>query len=365
MTSTESQPAAPEPKQRWFQYSLRTLLVLFVVLSSSLAVFGPGGIVVFALAVGLAVYVHQVASLRSLRHPAIVVFCLMCLIGLTMLSFLGRVPREAVRRAFCTNNLKQIALALHNYHEANGCFPPAYIANKNGKPMHSWRVLILPYMDYNSLHKTYDFTEPWDGPKNKNLFASRPPEYACPSDPDACNPSATQTNYVAVVGPNAAWAGGKSRKYGPVDFPGGTSNTIMLVEVVDSGIPWTEPRDLSLDTLGADQTKVRAFAVSSRHGRRGNFFFTYEHRYGANVAMADGSARYLSPSRVSTENLRKILQVGAYREEEIDSDDASYGEELRLNWPNVSALAVWLLSVGVLLYRAVRSRADRQSIGPA
>ena len=64
-------------------------------------------------------------------------------------------------------------MALQNYHQANGCFPPAYIADKNGKPMHSWRVLILPYLDRTILYKAYDFTEPWDGPNNKKLSATR------------------------------------------------------------------------------------------------------------------------------------------------------------------------------------------------
>ena len=72
------------------------------------------------------------------------------------------------------NNLKQIAMALQCYHQANGCFPPAYIADKTGKPMHSWRVLILPYLDRDDLYKAYNFTEPWDGPNNKKLATSRP-----------------------------------------------------------------------------------------------------------------------------------------------------------------------------------------------
>ncbi len=164
MTSTEPRRAAPEPSPP-FQFSLRTLLLLFVVLGSSLAVFGAWGAVVFVLVVGLAIYVHQVASFLSLVNLVLVVLCLMCLIGL-LLPAVGS-PRQAGRRSICENNLRQIALALQNYHQANGCFPPAYVADKNGKPMHSWRVLILPYVGFDDLYKAYDFTEPWDGPNNK------------------------------------------------------------------------------------------------------------------------------------------------------------------------------------------------------
>jgi hypothetical protein len=200
MTATEPQPAAPEPKRRGLQYSLTTLLLLFVVLGSSLAVFGGCGIVIFALVVGLAVYAARVKSLWSLSYLAFVLLFLICL-GLLLPAV--QAAQKAARRAHCQNNLKQIALALLNYEAANGCFPPAYIADKNGKPMHSWRVLILPYMEELALYKAYNFAEPWDGPKNKKLLASCPRCYQCPADPDDYGP-VTQTSYVAVVGRNAA-----------------------------------------------------------------------------------------------------------------------------------------------------------------
>ena len=244
MSFIEPTPSTPVPP---FQFSLRTLLLLFVVLGSSLGVFGWWGIVVFGLVVGLAIYVRDVESLASLSYFFLIVLCLPCLV-VALLPSVGSGPPG--RRSICQNNLHQIALALQNYHQVNGCFPPAYVADKNGKPMHSWRVLILPYMDQSPLYKAYDFTQPWDGPNNKKVLATRPIVYACPADPSACAAGAAQTSYVAVVGPNAAWAGEKSR-IAPVDFPGGASKTIMLVEVAESGIAWTEPRDLPLDALEA------------------------------------------------------------------------------------------------------------------
>src|SRR5579863_9248252 len=89
--------------------------------------------------------------------------------------------REAARRSQCKNNLKQIGLALHNYHDAFGSFPPAFVADANGKPMHSWRVLILPYLDQLPLYKEYNFSEPWDGPNNSRLLNRMPPAFSCPS----------------------------------------------------------------------------------------------------------------------------------------------------------------------------------------
>ena len=86
-------------------------------------------------------------------------------------------------------------------------------------------------------------------------------EHICPSDLSAYVPGANRTSYVAVVGRIAAWPGEKSRELGSVDFPGGPSNTIMVVEMANSGIQWAEPRDLSLDALEAAGAKSPALTV--------------------------------------------------------------------------------------------------------
>ena len=232
MTSTEPQPDVLPPNPPGFQYSLRTLLLLFVVLASSLGVFGGWGIAVFAISVGLAVWIQHAESLPSLGCLVLVVLGLLFLAGLLLPAVMA--SRNLAVRMQCLMNVKQIALALQSYETVNGCFPPAYIADKNGKPMHSWRVLILPYLEEDALYKAYDFTEPWDGPKNKKLLATCPKEFVCPSDPRLNTSGGTAVNYVAVVGRNAAWAGAKPRKL--ADFTAGLSSTVMLVEVADSGI---------------------------------------------------------------------------------------------------------------------------------
>src|SRR5438552_18335675 len=92
-----------------------------------------------------------------------------------------RQSRESVRRSLCKCNLKQVGLALHNYREEFGCFPPAYVADRAGRPMHSWRVLILPFIDQADLYSKYNFDEPWDGPNNIKLLDEMPRLYKCPS----------------------------------------------------------------------------------------------------------------------------------------------------------------------------------------
>ena len=338
----------PPPRQP-FQFTLRTLLLLFVLLGLSLGVFGAWGIVVFALVVGLAAYIRYVESLPSPMQLILLLFCLFFLLSLLLPAL--NTSRERARGATCLSNLKQIALAIHQYRQVNGCFPPACIADKNGKPMHSWRVLVLPYLDQAALYKTYDFSVPWDAPKNRGSLSKCPKVYICPSDPPISK-SAIPTSYVAVVGSGAAWAGEKSR-IAAGDFPGGLRDTILLVEVAGSGIAWTEPKDLALETFDATAGTPAALAVSSRHHHSDSFFITYTPGPYATEVMADGHVRNLSFSGLSSEDLPRKLKVGGWPEEALDLRD---GEVCHLNWPNIAALAVWLLSVGTLLTGAVRSR---------
>jgi hypothetical protein len=150
--------------------------------------------------------------------------------------------REAARASQCFC-IKQIAVALYNYHDTYGSFPPAYVADATGKPMHSWRVLLLPFLEYSTLYQSYSMAEPWDGPNNRKLLDQRPSVYHCPSR--VCGP--TLTSYVAIVGPKTAFPGSKATKLS--DIRDGTSRTIMIAEVSNVDIAWTEPRDLDTESM--------------------------------------------------------------------------------------------------------------------
>ncbi len=210
--------------------------------------------------------------------------------------------REAARRMQCTNNMKQIALALHNYHKAYGCFPPAYIADENGRPMHSWRVLVLPYMERQELYDRYDFNEPWNGSNNRELVDLMANVYHCPSDND--NIKTIETNYLMVVGPNAFSDGPTARK--TADITDGTSNTIMVVEMANSRISWMEPVDW-------DTTKS-SFTIND--GSPGEL--RSDHQGGVNVGFGDGSVQFL-PNDISPENLKALTTINGG--EVVDLDD--------------------------------------------
>jgi hypothetical protein len=129
-------------------------------------------------------------------------------------------------------------LAVANYVDEHKHYPPAYVADQHGTPIHSWRVLILPYISQNDLYKEYSFNEPWDGPNNRKLASRMPSVYALHGE---LRPENTTTNYLAVVGPETIWQGSTGVSIQAVKS---SSHTILLVENKGAEVHWMEPRDL-------------------------------------------------------------------------------------------------------------------------
>jgi prepilin-type processing-associated H-X9-DG protein len=195
--------------------------------------------------------------------------------------------REAARRTQCMNNLKQIGLALHNYHDVYNTFPPGYVADDSGKPLHSWRVLILPYLGESQLYSEYDFSEPWDGPNNSRLLTRMPRVYVCPSDPTGGGN--TTTAYAGVFGEQCAFRGAFPVRI--ADITDGASNTLLVGEADKAGIPWMKPEDI-------DVTKHPSLGD-------GDGFSSY-HVGGVNFLLCDGSVRFISLD-VNAETLKAIF----------------------------------------------------------
>ena len=144
--------------------------------------------------------------------------------------------REAARRAQSNNNMKQMMLAFHNYHDAYGHFPAQANYDNNGKPLLSWRVHILPFIDQQALYSRFKLNEPWDSPHNRKLIRLMPRTYANPN-----LPAGSATNYLAVIGPDSVFSKTGIRIQRIAD---GTSNTAMMVEVnADRAVSWTKPVD--------------------------------------------------------------------------------------------------------------------------
>lgn len=328
------------------QFRLSTLLLLAVVLWSSLALFGAlFGVLNCAMVVVLALCLARGPLPKSLEWFFLL---LVTYFGLALL-LTPPPPQMGVtyaRREICQHHLKTIALALHNYQRENRCFPPAYIADKRGHPMHSWRVLILPYIDDSAakLYQQYKFDEPWDGPNNKKLLAACPKWYICPTAQFSRSRTPAETNYVAVVGVNTAWPGEKPRDAVRPDL---AESTISVVEVVNSNIPWTAPRDFNIDALSSPSQPISPSRKHTTAARPGE-------RVGAYAAMADGSVLYLSGQLLDSDKAPSLYKVGGCPKTHLLGDPFTAHQPNP--WTTFTALLIWLASVSLLLFRAVKSR---------
>jgi hypothetical protein len=148
------------------------------------------------------------------------------------------------------NNLKQIGLALHGYHDVYKRFPPWAVCDKDGKPLLSWRVLILPYIEQGEFSKEFKLDEPWDSAHNIKLLEKLPPIYAAPG---VKTKKPGLTYYQGFVGKGAGWElipdpnlPLKANGIRITEITDGTTNTIMVVEAGEP-VPWTKPADMPFE----------------------------------------------------------------------------------------------------------------------
>jgi RNA polymerase sigma factor (sigma-70 family) len=177
--------------------------------------------------------------------------------------------QQAANRAKSANNMKQLALAMHNYHDTNGRFPAAAIYSKDGKPVLSWRVALLPYLEQDNLFKQFRLDEPWDSEHNKKLLGIVPNVFAPPGIKTA---KPFYTFYQVFAGKGTIFEGTEGAKIASITD--GTSNTILIAEA-GTPVPWTKPDDMP---YADDKPLPKLGGIFG-----GNF----------HIAMADGSVRYV------------------------------------------------------------------------
>jgi hypothetical protein len=150
---------------------------------------------------------------------------------------LGPITPEMRKKS--VENLKEMGLAFHNFHDTHGFLPTNEIG-KDKKPLLSWRVQILPYIEQLDLYKQFKLGEPWDSDHNKKLIEKMPAIYA----PVRGRAQPGETFYQAFGGSNGLLKAGERVRFAAI--PDGTSNTLMVVEA-GKPVVWTKPEDLSFD----------------------------------------------------------------------------------------------------------------------
>ncbi len=164
----------------------------------------------------------------------------------------------------CSSNIRQIAIALRQYESTYECLPPAYTVDKSGNPLHSWRALILPYIERSDLYQRIDFSKPWNDPVNKAVGKEVVDVYHCPGNQS----STTSTAYVAIVSTEGCLQPKIGRALSEITDP--HSETLLLYECdIEQAIHWMEPRDIHPSSLLQPRSKPRTV----HHGGRMQLFW--------------------------------------------------------------------------------------------
>ena len=197
------------------------------------------------------------------------------LVALLVALFLPAVQqsREAARRTQCKNQLKQLGLASQSYHETFRSFPPAFTIDAHGDRLHSWRLHLIPYLAAIPFVESQVW-EPFTSERNSRFYGYDLSTFKCPSDSEHAR---CETNYMVVRG-EPCWFQDPSQR-SPKGNEKGLSHSILISEVIDTGVHWMHPIDLPFDDF-------------TNFGHSGGF--RSHHTGGIQAVMADGSVRWFN-----------------------------------------------------------------------
>jgi len=209
------------------------------------------------------------------------IFVILILVALLLPAI--QQAREAARRSHSKNNLKQIGLALHNYHDTYRIFPPGGIETTDGKPYHSWQTQILPFMEWAPLYNDIDFDNSWNDPSNQIIFQQEIPLYLNPTIEEKISPDGYGLSH--YVGNKLVLKKNIGLRIRNIND--GTSNTILAVETGENFKPWGDPTNIAepADIMGP--------------GKKTSF------RGGNHILLGDGSVRFVS-EHIDPETLKHL-----------------------------------------------------------
>jgi len=198
-------------------------------------------------------------------------------------------------------------LAVANYHDTHNCYPPAVTRDASGKPTHSWRILLLPFLEQRQLYDRYSFDEPWDGPNNRLLGPEMPKLFCFAGtyvDGQSCH-----TNFVAITGPETVWP--PNQKMSQLDVHDPSSATVQFAEYNGTPIHWMQPQDLQFSTM--------SFQAGNPDGIDSQYLEPA-------VAMVDGSVQRLKAG-ISPDEVRQMCTAngndrGPFDKSTIEMEDA-------------------------------------------
>jgi prepilin-type processing-associated H-X9-DG protein len=337
----------------FMQYRLSTIFLVFFFAAATLAPFGAWGIWI-GIVLGAAALAFNRS--KTTMDGMIRVFYIV-LIGIVCPGLL-QVPSsrsmETARRSKCMYNMKLLCLALHNYHDKHKRFPAVITCDKDGKPLYSWLVEILPELDRRDIYDRLNKDEPWDSSHNaKILNLQKMDEFICPSANHEKDQFAS--NYIAIIGPGTIW-----RNEGPVsikDLPKDLSNIVVAVECAESDKHWAEPYTITVEEVLERMKTGKGMRISTAH------------RSVVEVLFADGHVQSLRTD-LSISQWQRVLmgETTSNADRDIGSEDPNDPPAVNIStyidtsppepgeWTFKLCILVWVISVGLLFYRAWSSR---------
>ena len=211
---------------------------------------------------------------------------------IAVLSPAAQRPSEPARRMQCGYKLHQIGIALQNYHETYGSLPPAFTVDKNGRSLHSWRVLLLPFLEQRDLYEKIRLDEPWDSEYNQQFHSiqigpNRDDPFQCPSAglpgrfSRGKSTLTTDLNcyYSVVTGVNTPFPGAESTGF--ADMEKETKDIVFVVERL-MPVCWMDPNNEIRFSLACDGINRKLEGIGSAHPA------------GVNVVYGDASVRFIS-----------------------------------------------------------------------
>lgn len=252
-------------------------------------------------------------------------FWIVLVVGIPVLLLIPAVnaARQTTLAMQCTNNLKQVSIAVQNYNATFGHLPPSSIYDAGGNAIHSWRAVVTPYMA--ALPQVYRWDEPWNGTQNERLLNGTtihiegptsgkpakglpwhgPIDYAWAFRCSHVNsPTKFHIEYYAIVGTECAWSAGKNCNL--TSIGDGIENTLLVAESITINALWSQPKDLEFNHMSFQINDLSCPSISSKH------------KFGPAVIFADGSVFRLDP-KIPKSVVKGLLTANGG--ERIDRDE--------------------------------------------
>ncbi|WP_425396150.1 DUF1559 domain-containing protein [Aeoliella sp.] len=328
-------------------FRLVTLLYLFALLAASLAVFGVVGILVMVILLWFAELFGRFFDLRT-DWPRVVGLAVVG--GMLWLGVTSGVKHRSPT-AMSRTQLRVVTLGLIKYEQAHGHFPPPYVEDDEGNPLYSWRVLILPYIDYQAVYDEFHLDEPWESPHNHALLDTVD---IFSSPRHGRGAQTAYTDYLTVVGEGTVWD--PTRNTSVSDVRDGAENTLLAVEAGGYDIFWSEPRDIPLDEgirLLTGKAEARCEVL-----RSGYFASDLHGLASRNVSFVDGRVERFGPLAQREDALALLTLAGGEPGREVydfASDGLSHSVvKTIVHWDHIWGVTVWLALVLLPIVPAAR-----------